>query len=100
MQNLAASIAGWPVFGVPMWRLAELVPNGWSGWVEGGFLDLGLLASLLLIHRVADGCLPERTEAAWRAALPWWLLALTLFAAGWWILGQPTEMRGTFSVGG
>jgi hypothetical protein len=100
MQNFAADIAGWPIFGQPLWRLAELPPNAAIGWMEAIFLELGLLVSLVLIRHVATDEQRDHPGLAWRSALPWWLLAVALFAAGGWILGQPMQMRGTFSVGG
>jgi polyferredoxin len=82
----------------PAWALGALVPEGWLLPIELLFLELGLLVSLVAIHRVA-----QREEVpggrALHASIPWWALALFLSAAGIWLLAQPMEMRGTMMGG-
>lgn len=56
-------------------------------------LQIGLLGSLYLAHRVARSRHGEPGRAA-AAAAPWWALTVVLFAAGLWILFQPMPMRG------
>jgi ferredoxin len=90
---------GLPLLGAPQWGLAELVPLSWTLWIELTLLELGLFGSLLTVARIA-GTGPAARVAAWRSALPWWLVAFALFAAGWWLLHQPMQMRGTFLVSG
>ena len=59
-------------------------------------LDLGLLGSLYVGHRVARS-LTVRPSDSLKAVAPWALLILILFAAGVWIVLQPMQMRGTLA---
>jgi hypothetical protein len=65
----------------------------WLPSLELIFLDLGLLLTLYaawrVAHRFADG---ERM--ALTVVSPWAALACALFAAGFWIVFQPMQMRG------
>lgn len=75
-----------------------MVPDAWLLPLELLFLELGLLVSLVVAYRLG-----EREAGpgslAFRAALPWGLLALLLSLTGVWLLLQPMEMRGTLGVG-
>ncbi len=67
---------------------------GWLLPLELLALDAGLLLTLYLGWRVAR----TSTKSLWRAGgllLPWGILALLLYAVGFWILLQPMQMRGT-----
>lgn len=90
---------GVPILGRPRWGLAALVPLSWITPIELALLELGLLGSLVTIQQIARNA-GHGPADAWRSALPWWLLALLLFGAGWWLMHQPMQMRGTLSVGG
>jgi len=98
LQSFLADF-GLPILGAPRWALAALVPLDWTITIEIAFLELGLLGSLFTILRIAENAASPPRDS-WRVALPWWLLAFTLFAAGWWLMHQPMQMRGTFSAGG
>jgi ferredoxin len=87
---------GFPILGAPDWSVGPLVPDGWLLPLELLFLELGLLASLVVAHRIA---LREAGPGprALLAAIPWWVLAILLSALGVWLLLQPMEMRGTIA---
>ncbi|MGW8264938.1 MAG: FesM, partial [Longimicrobiales bacterium] len=89
---------GIPLFGPPAWHLGPLVPDSWLLPVELLFLELGLLASLVVSFRIAQREL-GRGSRAFLGALPWGALALILSVAGIWLLLQPMEMRGTLMGG-
>lgn len=82
-------------------RLAGLEPNwtvsswAWPGLVglELLFLDAGFLLTLYALWRIAG----HRATRPLRAALPWAVLATTLYLAGVWIVFQPMQMRGTLT---
>ena len=85
---------GLPFLGSPQWTLGPVLPDAWLLPLELLFLELGLLVSLVVAYRIAVrevGAGPR----AFRAFLPWGLLALLLSGAGIWLLMQPMEMRGT-----
>jgi len=85
---------GLPILGAPDWSLGPLVPDGWILPLELLFLELGLLASLVVAYRIALREVGPGTRA-FLAALPWGGLAILLSALGIWLLLQPMEMRGT-----
>jgi len=83
---------------------------GWLGrphWVMSGpllaadtlvgiqllLLDAGLLLSLYVGWRVANGFAP-RVWASLRLFAPWAAVAAGLYASGIWVLLQPMQMRG------
>jgi polyferredoxin len=93
-QGFLASI-GWPILGEPLWRLGGLPENAVYP-MELGFLGLGLLGSLLVVHRQAE----EDPEAhTGRLFSVWGGLCLLLWGSALWLLSQPMEMRGTFLGG-
>lgn len=97
VQSFLSDI-GLPLFGTPDWSLGPLVPVNWVLPLELVVLELGLLASLYAAYRLAaDQHAGARARRG--AMLPWALLLLLLFAAGFWLLLQPMEMRGTMGVG-
>lgn len=86
---------GLTFFGPPNWGIAALIPPTWT-WltpIPGVALEIGMFGTLLTLGRIAAR--RERGRRAWRAALPWALLAILLFCAGVWLMMQPMEMRGT-----
>lgn len=83
---------GLQVGGEPAWGLGGLSPGAVFP-LEIGFLSLGLLGSLTTAFRIAER---DNPKSAFRAALPWALVCLLLFASGVWLLSQPMDMRGTF----
>lgn len=91
---------GLPLGRLPLWGLAAVLPLAWVTVLETVFLEAGLLGSGLLLLAIARDRQRGQSRSAWWAVAPWWLLALALFASGWWLVGQPMQMRGTFSVGG
>ena len=56
-------------------------------------LGVGLVMSVAVAWRLAREILPPPRRAFW-VALPWTLLAASLYAVGVWIFLQPMEMRG------
>jgi hypothetical protein len=89
---------GVPLLGPPSWSLGPLVPESWLFPIEMFFLELGLLASLVVAYRVARRDLGGGSRAI-RAAFPWGVLAALLSGIGLWLLLQPMEMRGTLGIG-
>ena len=88
---------GW--LGTPRWSCSCCgAVADWIVRAEIVFLDLGLLASLYVVYRIAAGY-GESFFARMRTAIPWAGLVSLLFAVGVWILLQPMEMRGTIGAG-
>jgi cytochrome c oxidase assembly factor CtaG/polyferredoxin len=84
--------------GTPEWARACCRPVGaWLPKLEILFLDVGLLATLHAMYRVARELAPTRAVAV---LLPWAALAVGLFAAGVWVVLQPMDMRGTLGPAG
>lgn len=86
--------------GAPLWSCACCKPltDGLLRF-ELVALDLGFLASLYCVWRVAQ-TQTSSVRLALQAFLPWATLLLTLFVLGIWIVFQPMEMRGTLPGGG
>jgi hypothetical protein len=81
---------GWQALGNPRWSDACCRPAAeWLPRFEIVCLDFGLLVSLYVGYRIAQG--------RWRAFLPWAVLIVLLFAAGVWIVLQAMPMRGTMT---
>jgi hypothetical protein len=93
-QSALASV-GAPIIGAPMWGLGGLPENAVYP-MELGFLGLGLLGSLLVVHRQAEEDPDTRTG---RVFSVWGVLCLLLWISALWLLSQPMEMRGTFMGG-
>ncbi len=91
---------GWPGMGDPDWQCSCCRPvPGWLLHMEIIALDLGLLLSLYTAYRMV--CSPTNGPANWlKAAAPWGVLVVLLFAFGVWVLFQPMQMRGTLGMGG
>lgn len=87
-QNLFASL-GWPVLGVPAWRLTG-IPSRFIQPMEIGFLLLGLAGSLLVAYRLAEEDAPGKPMGAFA---PWASVSTILFLASLWLMYQPMEMR-------
>jgi ferredoxin len=87
---------GLPSLGPPDWDIAALIPPTWTWLTPIAIvaLEVGLFGTLLTLVRIAAR--RQRGRRAWRAALPWAILAIALFCAGVWLMMQPMEMRGTF----
>jgi ferredoxin len=81
-----------PWLGEPLWRWTGL-PTRFVQPLEFGFLALGLMGSLMVMHRLAEG---EEGAHPARAFVPWAAVCLLLFAASVWLILQPMEMRATF----
>ena len=88
---------GIEVLGDPRWGAGALVPESWLLPIEGLILQVGLFLSLIVGFRIARREEDDRRRAV-RAFLPWGILATLLTFGGFWLLGQPMEMRGTFEV--
>ncbi|MEX2530753.1 MAG: FesM [Gemmatimonadota bacterium] len=86
---------GLPHLGDPRWGAGALVPESWLLPIEGLILQIGLLFSLVVGFRIARREEGNRKRAL-TAFLPWGILATLLTFTGFWLLGQPMEMRGTF----
>jgi ferredoxin len=93
-QSAFASI-GWPILGQPRWTLTGL-PANVVQVVELGFLALGFIGSLLVVHGLAEKDSPKKPM---RAFLPWAVVSLLIWCASIWLMFQPMEMRATFMSG-
>ena len=82
---------GLPFLGSATWTHGPMVPDSWLLPLEIFFLELGLLASLVVAFRIAQRELGPGRRAL-RGALPWGALAIILSALGIWVLLQPMEM--------
>jgi hypothetical protein len=58
-----------------------------------GFLVLGLIGSLMVIYRLAEG---EFVSRPLRAFAPWAGVCVILWLSALWLMSQPMQMRGTF----
>jgi hypothetical protein len=76
----------------PDWAIASWAWPGLLG-VELLLLDAGLLLTFYALWRIAK----NRALRPLRAALPWLLLSLALYAFGAWVIFQPMQMRGTLT---
>jgi cytochrome c oxidase assembly factor CtaG/polyferredoxin len=74
----------------PAWSVGTLAFYNLPG-LELFLLDLGFLLSLYVAWRIAGRMSLARRFSTF---LPWGLLAVSLYAAGVWIIFQPMEMRG------
>ena len=93
-QNAVASL-GWTFLGDPRWTYLG-VPMRIVQPLQIGFLVLGLMGSLSVIHRMAQD---DSAEHPMRAFIPWAAVSALLFAAAVWLMFQPMDMRGTFLAG-
>jgi hypothetical protein len=75
-----------------------MVPEGWILPIELLILELGLLVTLVVIHRIAVREVGPGPRSL-RASAPWAALSVGLSVAGIWLLMQPMEMRGTVLAG-
>ena len=96
LQNFAADVAGWTVFGKPRWELAELLNVNQILVIQMGFLYAGLIGSLLVMWLIAVQHYQSRHLAFW-GWLPWAVLLFLLMGTGFWIFLNPMEMRGTIN---
>lgn len=96
-----AVLAGFGIFlggREPLWGLAAVLPLATIQIVQVLFVELGLAGSAVTMVAIARQGSGSNRRAIW-AVLPWWLLALALCLLGAWLILQPMQMRGTFSVG-
>jgi polyferredoxin len=97
VQSYLADL-GFAILGAPRHGLGPIVPDTWIFPVQLFLLELGMLVSIGAAYRIA-----RREEGsgrmAWRAMMPWAVLAAGLSVLGIWLLLQPMEMRG-MSFGG
>ncbi|MCE9565710.1 MAG: cytochrome c oxidase assembly protein [Planctomycetes bacterium] len=85
---------GWNALGVPLWVCGCCeVAGTWLPKTEIVILDFGLLWTLYLAHHIARNMTPS--GRAFRAFVPWALLAVMLFVVGVWIVLEPMQMRGS-----
>ena len=94
-QSAAIDVWTWPVLGEPNWRWAGMRPGAVYP-LQLGFVLLGALGSLGLVHATSRSDTPRRPNAA---AMPWLLVVILLAIAALWILAQPMEMRGLGGIG-
>lgn len=87
-QNALASV-GWPILGLPAWRLSG-IPSRFIQPIEIGFLLLGLAGSLLVAFRLAEEDSPRKVMGAFA---PWASVSVILWLASMWLMFQPMEMR-------
>jgi ferredoxin len=94
-QRAALDLLAWPVLGQPLWTLTGLRPGSVFP-IQVGFVLLGAMGSLAVVHQVAERDYPARLMAA---LVPWIAIVASLAAAALWILSQPMEMRGVGFLG-
>jgi hypothetical protein len=93
-QSAVASL-GRAFLGEPRWTLLG-IPLRAVQPLQIGFLVLGLMGSLFVIHRLAqDDC----SDHPVRAFVPWATVSVVLWLAAIWLMFQPMDMRGTFLAG-
>ncbi|MEX1020496.1 MAG: hypothetical protein WDZ49_12610 [Litorilinea sp.] len=96
LQNFWVNVAGFPLLGMPEWRLgaAWIPPLDAIQTLQMVILAVGLGMSGAVVWRAACAATPIRARAL-QQALPWLLIlsVLTILAA--WIFLQPMEMRGS-----
>ena len=64
--------------------------------IEIGFLLLGFVGSLAVMHGLAGEDSPERPV---RAFIPWAAVCTILWIGAMWLIFQPMEMRATMMSG-
>jgi cytochrome c oxidase assembly factor CtaG len=85
---------GVALLGEPSWGLSAAGPAPeWLLPLQLLLLGMGLLLTLYVDWRVASSYV-SRVSAAVGLMMPWASLAVTLYAAGLWIVSQPMQMRG------
>jgi ferredoxin len=94
VQSAVARI-GWTIFGEPRWTLLG-IPARMVQPLQIGFLVLGLMGSLSVIHRMAQD---DSSKHPMRTFIPWAAVSLMLWAGAVWLMFQPMDMRGTFFAG-
>jgi ferredoxin len=94
LTQSALAGAGWPALGEPLWHLAGL-PTRAVYPLQIGFLGLGLTGSLLLAYRLSEEDAAERPRRVFAA---WAGLCVLLWASALWLMSQPMEMRGAFTL--
>ncbi len=83
------------VLGQPNWALGGLPPDV-VGLTQIGALLIGYVASMLLAQRTAQRL--YKRDAVFGLVV-WALLLTGMMLAGWWLIQQPMEMRGSFLFG-
>jgi ferredoxin len=83
------------LFGPPDWTLGGL-PLEVVGVIQVAALLIGYAASMLLAQRTAQRL--YKRDAVFGFVV-WALLLTGMMLAGWWLMRQPMEMRGTFLFG-
>jgi ferredoxin len=94
-QSAAADLAGWPVLGNPLWRLAGMRPGAVLP-IQIGFIALGMIGSLAVARGISER---EYPEAPLAAMIPWSVVLLIMAAAALWVLSNPMEMRAVGFLG-
>ena len=90
-QSAVADAFGRALLGEPNWRWLGMRPGGVFP-LQIGFVLLGTIGSLVLVHRISER---DHVRVATRAAAPWVVVVVGLAVLALWILAQPMEMRGT-----
>ena len=99
-------VAGWSEFVPTVERFFSRVSFGvypqawmpvWMPTCDLLFLDLGLLLTLFVAWRVALQ-VTDGKRMALAVLAPWAVLAGALYSAGFWIVFQPMQMRGTMMM--
>ncbi len=96
VMQRALNDLGFAWFGEPQWAASccGSVPT-WLIPIELLLLQLGLVVSGWMVWRGNAQRIGGRSIVT---ALPWWILALTLWLVGVWIVFQPMQMRGTSTL--
>ena len=95
VTQAALAQLGVPLLGAPLWR--------WTGFpvhvvqpIELGFVLLGFVGSLLVVHRLAE---EDSAAHPMRAFIPWAAVCVLVGLASVWLMFQPMEMRATLMGG-
>ena len=89
VTQAALANLGVHVFGAPLWTWTGL-PTRFVQPIELGFLLLGFVGSLLVVHHLAE---EDCALHPMRAFLPWAVVSVLIAAASVWLMFQPMEMR-------
>jgi cytochrome c oxidase assembly factor CtaG len=90
----ATSDIGISFLGRPNWfSTSTMVPIDWLTSIQVLLLGAGLLLTLYVCWRTAFS-FTKQARSAFGLLMPWAALAVTLYAAGVWVVFQPMQMRG------
>lgn len=99
LSRFVSQLTGLNVPYSPSDLICHRLNEGWLLKTEILLLDVGLLASLYVLYRIASDRKSSSNRII-RTLLPWGFLALVLFTVGIWTVLQPMQMRNTMAMKG